>query len=53
MENWKPGYPKGIWNGFGRELDAWQWSDRQVGEYGSIKWSGIAWSKRTGDDDCN
>ena len=30
---------KGFGNGFGRELDAWQWNDWQAGEHGHIEWS--------------
>ena len=37
LESWKA---EGVGNGFGRELDAWQWNDLRAGEHGSIKWSG-------------
>ena len=35
LESWKA---DGFGDGFGRELDAWQWNDWPEGEHGSIEW---------------
>ena len=44
LESWKA---DGFGDGFGRELDAWQWNDWREGDHGSIEWSGVwdgAWA---------
>ena len=35
LESWKA---EGFGDGFGRELDAWQWNDWREGEHGSREW---------------
>ena len=37
LESWKA---EGFGDGFGGELDAWQWKNWGEGEHGSIEWSG-------------
>ena len=37
LESWKA---EGFGNGFGRELDAWQWNGWRAGKHESIEWSG-------------
>ena len=41
LESWKA---EGFEDGFGRELDAWQWNDWRAGMHGSIEWSGGEWN---------
>ena len=41
LESWKA---EGFGDGFGRELDVWQWNDWRAGTHGSIEWSGGGWS---------
>ena len=38
LESWKA---EGFEDGFGRELDAWKWSDWRAGRHGSIECSGV------------